>query len=114
VEVRLRGEAPVPLGEGLLAIPVPGHTAGSIALLADERILFTGDHLWGDAEGRLGASRAVCWWSWVRQADSMERLGSFRFEAVFPGHGRPWQGASADDARREVLALAAAMRAPRA
>jgi hypothetical protein len=29
---------------------------------------------------------------------------------VFPGHGRPWRAASADDARREVEALARAMR----
>jgi glyoxylase-like metal-dependent hydrolase (beta-lactamase superfamily II)/ferredoxin len=110
VEVRLAGDDPVPLGDGLLAIPVPGHTAGSTALLADDRLLFTGDHLWGDADGRLGASRAVCWWSWFRQAGSMERLAAFRFEAVFPGHGRPWRAASADDARREVEALARAMR----
>ena len=111
VEVKLEGDDPVPLGRGLLAIPVPGHTAGSAALLADERVLFSGDHLWGDAEGRLGASRAVCWWSWGRQADSMERLGSFRFEAVLPGHGRPWRARGPEDARREVEALARAMRA---
>jgi glyoxylase-like metal-dependent hydrolase (beta-lactamase superfamily II)/ferredoxin len=110
VEVKLEGDDPAPLGAGLVAIPVPGHTAGSAALLADGRALFTGDHLWGDAEGRLGASRAVCWWSWERQAASMERLAAFRFEAVFPGHGRPWRGRSADEARREVLALARAMR----
>ncbi len=111
VEVRLEGDAPAALAPGLLAIPVPGHTAGSAALLADERVLFSGDHLWGDAEGRLGASRAVCWWSWERQADSMARLASFRFEAVFPGHGRPWRARSAEEARREVAALARAMRA---
>jgi glyoxylase-like metal-dependent hydrolase (beta-lactamase superfamily II) len=111
VEVKLEGDDPVPLGAGLVAIPVPGHTAGSTALLADDRVLFTGDHLWGDAGGRLAASRAVCWWSWERQAASMERLGRHRFEAVFPGHGRPWRAPSAEDARREVLALARAMRA---
>jgi glyoxylase-like metal-dependent hydrolase (beta-lactamase superfamily II)/ferredoxin len=111
VEVKLEGDEPAPVGAGLVAIPVPGHTAGSAALLADERSLFTGDHLWGDADGRLGASRAVCWWSWERQAASMERLAGFRFEAVFPGHGRPWRAASAEDARRAVRALARAMRA---
>ena len=110
VEVKLAGDDPVALGDGLVAIPVPGHTAGSAALLAGDRVLFTGDHLWGDAEGRLGASRSVCWWSWERQADSMERLASLRFEAVFPGHGRPWRARSAEEARREVLALARAMR----
>jgi glyoxylase-like metal-dependent hydrolase (beta-lactamase superfamily II) len=110
VEKLLHGEAPVSLGEGLLAIPVPGHTAGSAALLVDETYLFSGDHLWGDAEGRLGASRAVCWFDWDLQGMSMERLGSFPFEWVLPGHGRPWRAPSSGEARRAVLALARSMR----
>ncbi len=110
IERPLEGDAPVALGPGLLAVPVPGHTPGSTALLADETFLFTGDHLWGDAAGRLGASRAVCWWSWDAQIASMERLGALRFEWVLPGHGRPWRAASAEAARAEVLALARAMR----
>ncbi len=110
VERPLEGDAPVALGPGLLAVPVPGHTPGSTALLADETFLFTGDHLWGDASGRLGASRAVCWWDWEAQTRSMERLGALRFEWVLPGHGRPWRAPSAEAARREVLALARAMR----
>lgn len=110
VERVVDGDAPVALGEGLTAIPVPGHTAGSTALLVDDSFLFTGDHLWGDADGRLGASRAVCWHDWGEQTASMERLAGFRFTSVFPGHGRPWRAASPEAARREVLALARAMR----
>jgi glyoxylase-like metal-dependent hydrolase (beta-lactamase superfamily II)/ferredoxin len=110
VERVLEGDDPVPLAEGVTAIPVPGHTAGSAALLVDDTYLFTGDHLWGDAAGRLGASRSVCWHDWGRQIASMERLADFRFEWVLPGHGRPWRAPTADDARREVLALARAMR----
>lgn len=109
IERPLEGDAPVALGPGLLAVPVPGHTPGSTALLADETFLFTGDHLWGDAAGRLGASRAVCWWSWDAQTRSMERLGALRFEWVLPGHGRPWRARSPEAARAEVLALARAM-----
>jgi glyoxylase-like metal-dependent hydrolase (beta-lactamase superfamily II)/ferredoxin len=112
VERVLEGDLPTPLAEGVTAIPVPGHTAGSTALLVGDTYLFTGDHLWGDAEGRLGASRSVCWHDWDEQTASMERLGAFRFEWVFPGHGRPWRAPSAEDARREVLALARAMRTP--
>jgi glyoxylase-like metal-dependent hydrolase (beta-lactamase superfamily II)/ferredoxin len=110
LERPLEGEAPVALGAGLLAVPVPGHTAGSTALLVDDAYLFTGDHLWGDAAGRLGASRAVCWFDWEAQAASMERLAALRFEWVLPGHGRPWRAASPDAARAEVLALAGRMR----
>jgi hypothetical protein len=40
----------------------------------------------------------------------MERLAGLRFEWVLPGHGRPWRAPSAEAARREVRALAAAMR----
>jgi glyoxylase-like metal-dependent hydrolase (beta-lactamase superfamily II)/ferredoxin len=111
VERRLEGDAPTLLGPGLLAIPVPGHTAGSAALLVDDTFLFTGDHLWGDAAGRLGASRAVCWWDWDVQTASMERLADHRFEWVLPGHGRPWRAPSAEAARRAVLEVARTMRA---
>ncbi|HET7826687.1 MAG TPA: MBL fold metallo-hydrolase [Anaeromyxobacter sp.] len=110
VERIVEGDAPVPLADGVAALPVPGHTAGSMALHVGDEYLFTGDHLWGDAEGRLGASRAVCWWDWDAQTASMEKLGALRFRWVFPGHGRPWRAATHDEARREVLALARAMR----
>jgi glyoxylase-like metal-dependent hydrolase (beta-lactamase superfamily II)/ferredoxin len=111
VERRLEGDLPVPLAGDLLAVPVPGHTPGSAALLFRETYLFTGDHLWGDAEGRLGASRSVCWYDWAEQTRSMERLASLPFEWVLPGHGRPWRAPSRDAARRDVAALAGAMRA---
>jgi glyoxylase-like metal-dependent hydrolase (beta-lactamase superfamily II) len=113
VERRLEGDAPVALADDLLAIPVPGHTAGSAALLFRDTYLFTGDHLWGDADGRLGASAHVCWYDWSEQGRSMERLAAHCFEWVLPGHGRPWRAPSADVAQREVRALAAAMRGDR-
>jgi glyoxylase-like metal-dependent hydrolase (beta-lactamase superfamily II)/ferredoxin len=112
VERQLEDDAPVPLAADLVAVPVPGHTAGSTALLAGDRLLFTGDHLWGDAAGRLSASPHVCWYDWAAQARSVERLAEFTFEWVLPGHGRPWQAASPADARRAARALAAAMRGP--
>jgi glyoxylase-like metal-dependent hydrolase (beta-lactamase superfamily II)/ferredoxin len=110
VERRLEGDAPVALAPGLLAVPVPGHTAGSCALLADETWLFTGDHLWGDASGRLGMSRSVCWWDWGAQRASLARLAAFRFDWVLPGHGRPWRapthGGGAEAARALARELA--------
>lgn len=110
VERKVEGDGPVPLAGDLLLLPVPGHTAGSMALLYRERWLFTGDHLWAGEDGRLGAGRDVCWYSWWEQARSMERLAGVRFEAVLPGHGRPWRAAAAEEARREVARLAARMR----
>jgi glyoxylase-like metal-dependent hydrolase (beta-lactamase superfamily II)/ferredoxin len=110
VERRLEGDAPVRLGEGLVAVPVPGHTAGSAALLADDTFLFTGDHLWGDAGGRLGASQGVCWWSWEAQLASIERLAALRFEWILPGHGRPWHAPSPQAAAAAVVELARTLR----
>jgi glyoxylase-like metal-dependent hydrolase (beta-lactamase superfamily II)/ferredoxin len=111
VERRLEGHEPARLADDLLAIPVPGHTAGSAALLASDEHLFTGDHLWGDAEGALGASRSVCWFDWSEQARSMARLASHRFRRVWPGHGRPWSAPSVAGAQGAVGALAARMAA---
>lgn len=111
VERTLEGDAATRLADDLLAVPVPGHTAGSAALLVGEEHLFTGDHLWGDAHGALGASRSVCWWDWGEQARSMARLAELRFRRVWPGHGRPWTAPTAEAARRAVRALAERMAA---
>jgi glyoxylase-like metal-dependent hydrolase (beta-lactamase superfamily II) len=82
------GMAPLELEPGFLAIPTPGHTRGHCALLAGERFLFSGDHIWWSRNrGRLTASRSVCWYSWDRQVESVELLERFRFEWVLPGHG---------------------------
>jgi glyoxylase-like metal-dependent hydrolase (beta-lactamase superfamily II) len=110
VERVLEGDEPVALDHDLLAIPVPGHTRGSTALLWRETYLFTGDHLWADAEGRLEASREVCWWSWEAQLRSLRRLLDFRFSWVLPGHGRPTRRASAEEMRRDLAGLVEALR----
>jgi len=87
VERRIEGDAPVELAPDLIAIPVPGHTRGSMVLLHHE-FLFTGDHLWGTDDGDgLDAGRSVCWYSWPEQVRSMEKLLAFDFEWVLPGHG---------------------------
>jgi glyoxylase-like metal-dependent hydrolase (beta-lactamase superfamily II)/ferredoxin len=88
VERPLGGDEPVPLAPDLLAIPVPGHTRGSMALLYRNAVLFTGDHLWGSEEGEgLDASSSVCWHSWTEQRRSIEKLLAYDFEWVLPGHG---------------------------
>src|SRR5262249_49415150 len=79
----LTGTDPVALSDDLLAIPVPGHTRGSTALLYRDRFLFSGDHLWGDEDtGRLAMGRGVCWYSWAEQRRSLRRLLDHSFEWV--------------------------------
>jgi glyoxylase-like metal-dependent hydrolase (beta-lactamase superfamily II)/ferredoxin len=109
VERQPTGDAPFAIDDDLVAIPVPGHTRGSMALLYRDRFLFTGDHLWGDEEGGdLGMSRAVCWFSWAEQVRSLRRLLDHRFEWVLPGHGRPFRAASAGAMRAAIEAMLAA------
>ena len=111
VERVLEGEEPVQLAPDLLAIPVPGHTRGSTALLYREKFLFTGDHLWwSGTRGRLNASQSVCWYSWPDQTRSMERLLDYRFEWILPGHGRRYQAASAAAMRAELEEVVLEMR----
>jgi glyoxylase-like metal-dependent hydrolase (beta-lactamase superfamily II)/ferredoxin len=89
IERWIEGEEPVELAPGLLAIPVPGHTRGSMCLLHAESVLFTGDHLaWSARLQHLYAFRSACWYDWGAQRRSMERLRRFEFEWVLPGHGR--------------------------
>ena len=68
-------------------IPVPGHTPGSCALLYNDRVLFTGDHLWWDPETRsLDAPRRLVWRSRAL-VHSIRKLVDYRFEWVLAGHG---------------------------
>jgi glyoxylase-like metal-dependent hydrolase (beta-lactamase superfamily II)/ferredoxin len=111
VERKLAGEEPIALAPDLLAIPVPGHTPGHAVLLYRETFLFTGDHLMGsEDDGRLHASRGVCWYSWPEQIRSMERLLDFRFEWVLPGHGGRYRAPSAAAMRAELQRVVAEMK----
>jgi glyoxylase-like metal-dependent hydrolase (beta-lactamase superfamily II) len=84
----LTGREPVRIDDELLAIPVPGHTEGSVVYLYDQRCLFTGDSLaWSFERSDLVAFRDACWFSWSEQIRSLRRLLDYRFEWVFAGHG---------------------------
>ena len=112
IERKLTGDEPIPLTPDLVAIPVPGHTAGSAVLLYQETFLFTGDHLMAsEDDGLLHASREVCWYSWPDQIRSMERLLDFRFEWVLPGHGGSYRASSAAAMSAELRRVVAEMKA---
>src|SRR5580658_5018382 len=110
VERVLEGQADIRLAGDLVAIPLPGHTRGSMALLYKEKFLFTGDHLWGEDDGTLGASRSVAWYSWAKQTESMARLLDYSFEWVLPGHGSPLRAESPRDMRAKLEVLVDRMR----
>lgn len=107
----LRGVDDTTIQAGLTAVPVPGHTRGSVVFLLDGQYLFSGDSLaWSHARQDLVAFRDACWYSWAAQADSLERLaGDHRFAWILPGHGARVR-ADADDLNRRLLALVERMR----
>jgi glyoxylase-like metal-dependent hydrolase (beta-lactamase superfamily II)/ferredoxin len=83
----VEGEDPVMAAERFRIIPVPGHTQGSMALLYDERFLFSGDHLWWDRNvDGLGAPENLVW-NTQQLLKSIATLLDHRFEWVLPGHG---------------------------
>jgi glyoxylase-like metal-dependent hydrolase (beta-lactamase superfamily II) len=81
------GSAPI-IAAGVRAIPVPGHTRGSVVYLLDDRVLFSGDSLaWSPREQDLVAFRDACWYSWTELTESLRRLAAYQFEWLLPGHG---------------------------
>ena len=86
----LEGESARTIAPGLVAIPVPGHTRGSVVYLLDEGVLFSGDSLaWSMGEQDLVAFRDACWYSWTALTASLAKLADYRFEWLLPGHGWP-------------------------
>jgi glyoxylase-like metal-dependent hydrolase (beta-lactamase superfamily II) len=75
---------------GVRAIPVPGHTRGSMAFEDDHGHLFTGDSLsWNEERGGLDVFGSATWYSWEELTASMARLSRVaRFSWVLPGHGK--------------------------
>lgn len=100
----LRGEEPAPIAPGVTAIPVPGHTAGSVVFVVDDIWLFTGDSLsWSPQRQDLTAFRGACWYSWAHQTASLSRLAELAtFAWVLPGHGSRVHLDPADAHRRLV------------
>ena len=100
-----RGRDPVSLDHDLVAIPIPGHTKGSVAYLWQDRCLFTGDSLcWSFEESDLHAFRDFCWYSWDEQRLSLARLLDYRFEWVLAGHGGS-HGAPYEEMRSRLRGL---------
>ena len=101
----VEGEFARIIAPGLVAIPVPGHTRGSVVYLLDNRVLFAGDSLaWSMSDQDLIAFRDACWYSWSALTASLARLVDYRFEWLLPGHGWPAHlAAEAMNARLRAL-----------
>jgi glyoxylase-like metal-dependent hydrolase (beta-lactamase superfamily II) len=105
----IRGREATSIRAGLLAIPVPGHTRGSVCYLLESAYLFTGDSLaWSHRRGDLTAFREACWYSWHEQKASLGRLAAYSFEWVLAGHGDSSR-LSANDMRERLEEYVARM-----
>ena len=105
-----RGESARAIAPGLIAIPVPGHTRGSVVYVLDDRVLFAGDTLaWSMTEQDLVAFRDACWYSWSALTASLAKLADYRFEWLLPGHGWPAHFA-AEEMNVRLRALVTRMR----
>jgi len=106
----LRGEEPVFVAPGVVAVPVPGHTRGSVVFAVDDTWLFTGDSLaWSHRRHDLVAFRDACWYSWEEQTRSLGRLAATAsFTWVLPGHGAR-VCLDPDDAHHRLVRLVARM-----
>lgn len=84
------GPRPASAGDDALVLHVPGHTAGSLALLhRPSRSLFSGDTLAHSAGlGRLTVFPRFCWHSLELQLASVAALVDHDFRHLLPGHGR--------------------------
>ncbi|MEX2493530.1 MAG: MBL fold metallo-hydrolase [Nitrospirales bacterium] len=86
-EMIIDGQDVVQVEKKFMCIPVPGHTAGSMALLYNNRFLFSGDHLWWDRDRRqLGTPERLVWDD-AQLEQSVRKLLNHSFEWVLPGHG---------------------------
>lgn len=94
----LRGDDIITVAPGVRAIPVPGHTRGSVVFEDGHGHLFTGDSLsWNQHRGGLQVFGSVTWYSWEALTASMANLARVaRFGWVLPGHGM-WGQADPDE-----------------
>ncbi len=97
----LHGGARLDIAGGVLVVPAPGHTPGSLAFhLRDRGVLLAGDavltvpRLWR-------GPRALCS-ALSEQTTSLRRLAGLEFDVLAPGHGPPL----ARRARDRLAALA--------
>ena len=73
---------------GFRVVHVPGHTAGSVALYRDG-IVFSGDALLGDRQGRIMPPNPSLSLDPVQATDSAAKIRDRSLSLVLPGHGAP-------------------------
>jgi glyoxylase-like metal-dependent hydrolase (beta-lactamase superfamily II) len=105
----VEGLEAVEVQPGLVVLPIPGHTRGSVAFGLEDRFLFTGDSLHRDhRRQRLDVFSGATWHSWEELGTSMARLVDVPFAWVLPGHGK-WRLGEPAQNRAELESIVADM-----
>jgi len=73
----------------LKVIHSPGHTDGSICLLKGDDVIFVGDAMRTDANGRPRLPSGAMTISMERAKQSLKKISAYSYEALLPGHGPP-------------------------
>ena len=81
---------------GLTVVHAPGHTAGSVALRADDGALLTGDAVFGDAQGRAHYPPRALALDPAQARATAHGLVASGFTVLCPGHGAPVAGRRAN------------------
>ena len=69
-----------------------------------------GDHVaYSIISGGLKAYHDVCWFDWDVQIASMEKLLSYEFTHILPGHGYPFKVDTSDKMKSELEKLISRM-----
>lgn len=74
---------------GLRVLHVPGHTAGSIALRRDDGVVFSGDALLSDRQGRMRPPDPRLAQDVAQAKVSAERIRALGISVLLAGHGAP-------------------------
>jgi glyoxylase-like metal-dependent hydrolase (beta-lactamase superfamily II) len=74
---------------GLTVIHVPGHTAGSIVLVRDDGVVFSGDALLSDNDGQVRPPRPRLALDPAQAQVSAERIKALPIKLLCTGHGAP-------------------------
>jgi glyoxylase-like metal-dependent hydrolase (beta-lactamase superfamily II) len=74
---------------GFRVLHTPGHTRGSMTLHRDDGVVFSGDALLGDAEGRERPPREAIAEDYPQALASAARVRELGYRILLPGHGEP-------------------------
>jgi glyoxylase-like metal-dependent hydrolase (beta-lactamase superfamily II) len=100
------GQDEVEVQSGLVLLPCPGHTRGSVCYLLEDRFLFSGDSLfWHRWRQDLAVHVRQTWYSLDVQLASLHAIAErHRFSWVLAGHGDRHE-TTVEDMHRRLLAL---------